>query len=79
MRKFNVKVDYTLLGKLENELRNSDFLLEEIEYLDNVFFHVRVHIGEEDTFLNWITNLTSGSAEIKEGEESYLEVDVSAH
>ncbi|UOQ48318.1 YigZ family protein [Gracilibacillus caseinilyticus] len=76
MKQFFVKVDYTLLGKLENELRQSDYLLEEIQYLDNVTFHVRVLIGEEDSFIAWITDLTSGNAEVIEGNDSYIEIDV---
>ncbi|UOQ85160.1 YigZ family protein [Gracilibacillus salinarum] len=76
MKQFFLKVDYTLLGKLENELRQSDYLLEEIQYLDNVTFHVRVLIGEEDSFTGWITDLTSGNAEVTEGNDSYIEIDV---
>ncbi|MFD2655582.1 YigZ family protein [Gracilibacillus thailandensis] len=77
MKKFFVTVDYTLLGKLENELRQSDYLLEETEYLDKVTFHVRTLVGEEAGFSDWITDLTSGNVELKEGENSYIEVDVS--
>ncbi|WP_208587454.1 YigZ family protein [Gracilibacillus suaedae] len=77
MKMFFVTVDYTLLGKLENELRQSEYLLEETEYLDKVTFHVRTLVGEETGFTNWITELTSGNAELKEGEDSYIEVDIS--
>lgn len=77
MKKFFVTVDYTLLGKLENELRQSDYLLEETEYLDKVTFHVRTLVGEESGFSDWITDLTSGNVDLKEGENSYIEVDVS--
>ncbi|WP_058306676.1 YigZ family protein [Gracilibacillus massiliensis] len=79
MRTFYIKVDYTLLGKIENELRQSTYLLENIEYLDVVTIHVRVLIGEENFFIDWITDLTSGNADITEGEDSYIELDVSAH
>lgn len=77
MKKFLVTVDYTLLGKLENELRQSDYLLEGTEYLDKVTFHVRTLVGEEDGFSDWITDLTSGNVDLKKGENSYIEVDVS--
>lgn len=76
MKSFFVTVDYTLLGKLENELRNSAYLLENIEYLDQVTLTVRVLIGEELAFQSWLENLTSANAEITEGEDSYIEVDV---
>ncbi len=77
MKKYFVTVDYTFLGKSENELRQSHYLLEKMDYLDQVTLHVRTLIGEETTFKDWITNLTSGNVEIKEGEDSYIEVDVS--
>lgn len=76
MKKFFVKVDYSLLGKLENEIRQSAYLLEEIEYLDKVTFHISVLNGEEEFFQSWIVNLTSGSAEITKGEDSYFEKEV---
>ncbi|MGP4040741.1 YigZ family protein [Gracilibacillus sp. D59] len=76
MKKFFVTVDYTLLGKLENELRQSPYLLEEMKYLEQVTFHVRTLVGEEENFIDWITNLTSGKVDIKEGDDSYFEIDV---
>ncbi|GAE95076.1 protein co-occurring with transport systems [Gracilibacillus boraciitolerans JCM 21714] len=76
MRNFEVTLDYTLLGKLENEIRQSSYLLEEIEYLDKVIIHVRVKIGAENTFTALIADLTSGSADIKAKENSYIEIDV---
>src|SRR5699024_1568276 len=33
MQGFDITVDYTLLGKIENELRNSDYMLDNIEYV----------------------------------------------
>lgn len=78
MKSFFVKVDYTLLGRLENEIRQSDYLLEKVDYLDKVTFHVRVLNGEEDAFQSWIVDLTSDSAEITEGEDSYFEEKVPA-
>ncbi|MDX8044588.1 YigZ family protein [Gracilibacillus sp. S3-1-1] len=77
MKKFLVTVDYGQLGKLENELRQSKYLLENIDYLENVTFNIRIVTGEESAFTEWITELTSGTAEIETGEDSYIELDVS--
>ncbi|SFM23986.1 uncharacterized protein, YigZ family [Gracilibacillus orientalis] len=77
MKKYFVTVDYTLLGKVENELRQSSYILGEMEYLDQVTLHVRTLNGEETTFMDWITNLTSGKVEIQEGEDSYIEIAIS--
>ncbi|MFQ3545377.1 YigZ family protein [Halobacillus rhizosphaerae] len=68
-----VKADYTLLGKLENEIRNSHFHLSSIEYLEHVEIYTDVISGEEDEFTSWITDLTSGQAEIEPLDYSYRE------
>lgn len=77
MRVMHTKIDYTWLGKIENELRShSSFILKEIHYLDNV--EVETYVAEEmkESFVDWMTELTNGQAEIFEGETEYLETDV---
>src|SRR5690625_2152448 len=66
MQGFSITIDYTLLGKLENEVRNSEHILETINYLDKVECIVYVVSGKEEAFQGWITNLTSGQAEMKQ-------------
>jgi len=77
MRIMHTKIDYTWLGKIENELRSHpSFILKEIHYLDNV--EVETYVAEEmkESFVHWMTELTNGQAEISEGETEYLETDV---
>lgn len=76
MQGFSVTIDYTLLGKLENELRNSSYLVEDTTYLDQVTLHVYVSDGEEGQFKEWVTNLTSGQATIEEQSNKYIEIQV---
>ncbi|TXL65015.1 YigZ family protein [Cerasibacillus terrae] len=78
MQGFSVIVEYPLLGKLENALRNSEYILRDIHYLDKVDIHIYVEDGQENTFCKWITELTSAQAEIKETDKKYLEIDVSS-
>lgn len=75
---FSITVDYTLLGKLENEIRNSKYILNTIEYLEQVEFLVYVNKGEEEIFQEWIVNMTSDQAIIEEKSLAYIEVDVSS-
>lgn len=72
----HVKVDYTWLGKLENELRSSVYQIKEIHYADLVELEVYVAEADVEKFEEWITELTNGQAEISEGEKLYLETDV---
>ncbi|OIJ22355.1 YigZ family protein [Anaerobacillus alkalidiazotrophicus] len=76
MRIFHTTVDYTWLGKLENELRSSRYLIKEIHYLDQVEVETYVASDETDSFIAWMTDLTNGQANIEEGELEYLEQDV---
>jgi uncharacterized YigZ family protein len=70
----HVKIDYTWLGKVEKELRESDYIIKEIHYLDIV--EVEVYVNEDlvSVFVDWLTELTNGQADLKKGETDYLEV-----
>ncbi|MFD2211748.1 YigZ family protein [Virgibacillus halophilus] len=76
MQGYTITIDYTLLGKLENALRNSVYLLENIQYLEKVMLHVYIQIGEKEIFKKWVTELTSAQADIKELNTKYLEIPV---
>ncbi|WP_010532109.1 YigZ family protein [Lentibacillus jeotgali] len=71
-----VTVDYSLLGKLENELRNSDYILDSANYLDKVEFIVYVPDGEEEAFRTWVVELTSDQAAFADKGIAYVEIDV---
>ncbi|MCM3238385.1 YigZ family protein [Heyndrickxia oleronia] len=70
------KIDYTWLGKIENELRSSIYQIKDIHYLDHVEIETYVEEDDHETFINWITELTNGQATITVGESLYLEFDV---
>ncbi|WP_420769084.1 YigZ family protein [Parageobacillus thermoglucosidasius] len=75
-RVMHVTIDYTWLGKVENELRSSDYTIKDIHYSENVEMEIFVEETEKQTFVDWMTELTNGRAEIREGETEYLEIDV---
>ncbi|MGP4064542.1 YigZ family protein [Oceanobacillus sp. M65] len=76
MQGISITVAYTLLGKLENVLRQSDYILETINYLEKVEFIVYVKTGEEDSFQDWIIDLTSDQATLLQTDQKYVEIDV---
>ncbi|MBA2175552.1 YigZ family protein [Halobacillus locisalis] len=78
MKEMKVTVAYHLLGKLENEVRQSTYTLETINYLENVELIIYVESGQEEEFEKWIINLTSNQAEITPGDSSYVEFDVTS-
>ncbi|HLS60945.1 MAG TPA: YigZ family protein [Virgibacillus sp.] len=73
----SIKTDYTLLGKLENELRNSDHILESIDYQEQVEFLVYVKEQAVEMFKEWIIDHTSDQAIIEDKQFAYIEIDVS--
>jgi uncharacterized YigZ family protein len=76
MRVMHTKVDYTWLGKLENELRSSVYTIKEIHYLDTV--EVETFVEEEQTgvFTDWMVEMTNGQCSVTEGELLYLEGEI---
>ncbi|RKD76506.1 putative YigZ family protein [Sinobaca qinghaiensis] len=68
-----VTADYTLLGKLENDIRRSSYQLKDIRYEENVHIDTYVAAAETETFTAWITELSNGQAEVKEGNTAFLE------
>lgn len=76
MKVIHIRVDYTWLGKLENELRSSSYIVKDIHYLDSVEIETFVETSESNKFKDWITELTNGQAEILDGIEQYLEQDI---
>ena len=59
-----VAIDYTWLGKVENEVRGSQYTLRDIQYADVVELFVFVPKDEEEAFTEWMTELTNGQATI---------------
>lgn len=72
----SVNVDYTWLGKLENELRASVHPIDQIHYLDQVQIDVLVKTSDVPDFLDWMTNMTNGQANLSSGSTRYLERDI---
>ncbi|AZB44547.1 YigZ family protein [Bacillus sp. FJAT-42376] len=77
MRIMHTKIDYTWLGKLENELRSSEYLIKDIHYLNDVEIETYVASDQTETFTKWMTELTNGQSEITQGDVTYLEEEVS--
>src|SRR5699024_12541805 len=73
---YSIIIEYSLLGTLENELRQSEHIIDNINYLQNVELIVYVDVNKTDSFLNWLTNLSSDHAIIKEYNQKYVELDV---
>ncbi len=68
-----ISIDYTWLGKVENEIRNSSYTLNEIQYAEGVEVLVDVLKEEEENFTNWVTELTNGQSTISCIDKKFVE------
>lgn len=73
MRIMHTTIDYTWLGKIENELRGSIYQLKEIHYLDKVEIETFVEEAQTEAFKDWMIEQTSGQCELRDGDMQYLE------
>lgn len=71
-----ISIDYTWLGKVENEVRNSVYPLKEINYADLVEVMVFTKADEEETFIDWMAEMTNGQAKVELVEKEFLEFTV---
>lgn len=70
-REVVVEIDYTWLGKVENELRNRGTKLGDTEFTDKVKLLCLPRNDEAEAFMAWITDLTQGQAVVTEGRRLY--------
>lgn len=71
-----VIIDYNWLGKMENEVRNSDYPLKDIQYMDGVALLIYVPRDKKDDFTGWINEMTNGQAMIESLESEFLEFKI---
>ncbi|MDQ0199061.1 YigZ family protein [Neobacillus ginsengisoli] len=72
----HVKIDYTWLGKIERELRPSDYKIKDIHYLDTVEIEACVDENLVSSFTDWMVEQTNGQCTIQKGDTVYLEEDI---
>lgn len=75
MQGLRITVDYGLLGKLENVFRKSEHVLSNIDYSDQVIFHMYVKTENVQDFRNWVVDLTSDQVLIEDKDHAYIEID----
>ena len=68
-----IAIDYNWLGKVENEVRASDYILRDIQYTEGVDIFVLVLAAEQQNFVDWVTELTNGQAIITKVDSEFIE------
>ncbi|HBE9109575.1 TPA: YigZ family protein [Clostridioides difficile] len=67
-----VKIDYTQLGKVQNELMNLGYFIKDTVYEDNVEIVVYSRLEDVEKLSEKMIDITSGTGKIILGEEFYL-------
>lgn len=67
-----VKIDYTQLGKVQNELMNLGYFIKDTIYEDNVEIIVYSKLEDVEKLSEKMTDITSGTGKIVLGDEFYL-------
>ncbi|TCI77682.1 YigZ family protein [Exiguobacterium sp. SH0S1] len=75
MQRLTLTVDYGWIGKVENELRQSAYLLDEIVYADTVTFHISVPVEATEEALAWLVDLTNGQGGLETQDVRIIERD----
>ncbi|MDP4095293.1 YigZ family protein [Paenibacillus sp. P96] len=71
-REVFVELDYTWLGKVENELRNRGIRMGDTDFTDKVKLTCLPVDGESEDFKLWMTDITQGQSLITEGNQLYF-------
>ncbi|MNM89473.1 IMPACT family member YigZ [compost metagenome] len=71
-REIYVELDYTWLGKAENELRNKGVRTGETAFADKVTLLCLPLDQEHEVFMNWMTDMTQGQAVMTVGDMVYF-------
>lgn len=72
-RQMTIKCDYTLLGKIQNELRRLDIIEGETQYTDMVEISLYVPLDNIERVKKAIIELTNATAEFVFGDCEYIE------
>ncbi len=72
--KIVITTEYTMLGKIQNSLSEKEYIVDDIEYTENVIIVVFCEKERVGKLVSLITELTSANAGIKDEGEFYLSV-----
>jgi len=67
-------LDYTLIGKMDNELMKNDFIVRNKIYADQVIFELIVKDDETLKINDLVSEITSGKTKISVGQATYYSI-----
>lgn len=71
---YKIRIEYSLLGKIQSELLNNGFIIKDTSFDDAVNLCIYSQIEKTNDFNRIITNITKGSTKIEEIESKFLSI-----
>lgn len=68
----HIKIDYTMLGKIQNEILQNGYLIKEVQYDDYVHFYLYIRVNSLDDFQKHIIEWTNGKSGPSFNGQEYL-------
>ena len=67
-----IKIEYTQLGRIQNEIMNLGYTLKDTIYSEDVELIVYTKVEDAQSLIDRMIDITSGTADVSLGEEYYL-------
>ena len=67
-----IKIEYTQLGRIQNEIMNLGFKVKDTIYSEDVELIVYSKVDDAQSLIDRMIDITSGTADVSIGEEYYL-------
>ncbi len=71
-------MDYGFLSKLQHEIPKKDYIIESIEYMENVTMKILTTIEQESEFIEDVAQWTNGNVEVEPLGEQLVKIDVAS-
>jgi len=71
-----IEASYEEAGRLENSLRTTDYLLQDVDYANTVIFTLQTTDEELPKLEHWVAEATNGVCDVAAIGEEYVEVPV---
>lgn len=74
MQGISVTASYSLLGKLQHKLQNSPYIIDKINYQEDVELFVYVHANQVNQFKTDMINFSSDQLKLEPIDQKYIEI-----
>lgn len=71
-KRIKARIDYTLYGKVENDIIAKGYLIDNVKYDDSVNIYILCEAGKQEKLRNFLVDITNARVLIEEIDEKYF-------